>query len=753
MAHYHEEEVDLKPEESTDLPSNSNRVRQRKVIPFRSKIDTRLEQFTAPAAINSDNDEDEDDDQQWDDVAVAKVIPVTADDYNSDNGMSSFKTDFPTKVQQQQQKKDVMRSSDFGDDHSWAAPGLNSLMLNTFPGLRHTAPTPASALPPPPPPPPAPVAEVNQDYSRLVREKAKELEKQIELFEKENAKLQSLCKERDTAIKKLKQDRDEFEKTKQREVEEFTRFKDEELKKFKQEKRLFEQHRQQLRDHPDKREREEIELLKKQVVTLQEDLKQRETRWSTNINRLKERIETLEYENAELKQEKDIVERKRLELMHQLQTNSKYPPQEETVPARKSLVELQQTKARPKSAAPSASKTQSLPKTTVVRNSEPAPAKPKATANGRRTPTSSIGVNGIKNNVDTSRKLLSLPATKRGMTATTTMDESIPIPAVIEQPLIISERADSGNGGSDEDIHRIDARHDDRLSPLMNSEYPKSFNDDDDDEFNAPPTTLDYKSLLTMATRTSSSATTLLKRHQETFSHLDQPSFKRAPLSNANHDSINNPTPRVIVPTTKSITFKENLASLPMDSIVEEVRHTDGRIERIRSDQSKQIVFPNGSKQDISADGKHIRVQFYNGDYKEKLSDGRCVYKYASTNTMETEYPDGTRVCEFPNGQIEKHFPDGKQEHVLPDKTKNIYLTDGTIISIKTNGEKFIQHPNQTKEVHTDTYKRKLFPNGSILTVFNTGEQEVRYANGKVKLKDAQGNIIMEKKTTINNHK
>ena len=71
-----------------------------------------------------------------------------------------------------------------------------------------------------------------------------------------------------------------------------------------------------------------------------------------------------------------------------------------------------------------------------------------------------------------------------------------------------------------------------------------------------------------------------------------------------------------------------------MDSvIVEEIRHNDGRIERIKSDLSKQIIFPNGSKQDISRDGKQIRVQFYNGDYKEKLSDGRCVYKYASTNT------------------------------------------------------------------------------------------------------------------------
>ncbi|CAF1390477.1 unnamed protein product [Rotaria sordida] len=769
LIHYHKEENNTKHEEMNDLSTNTNRIRQRKIIPFKNKIDTRMEQITTTANITSDNDDDDDDDDdedlKWDDIEVAKVIPVITDEYNSDSGISSFKTDFP-KQTQYQQKKDSARSSDFGDDHSWTdrvnnAQPLNSLMLNTFPGLRHTVPT--SAPVPPPPPPPAPASEHNQDYSRLVREKAKELEKQIELFEKENAKLQSLCNERNLAIKKLKQDRDEFEKSKQKQIEEFNQMKEDEIKKLKHEKRLFEQHRQQLRDHPDKREREEIEIFKKQILTLQEDLKQRETRWSTTVNRLKERIETLEYENAELKQEKDIIERKRLDLMHQLQTTSKQQQLHEdtstvSTTARKSLIELQQTKQRPKSTVPTTSKTQSLPKTMVVRNSEP-PIKPKVISNGRRTPTTVVGVNGIKNNLDTSRKLSTLSTTKRptSMNELTETIESIPISTIIEPAIIISERADSGNGGSDEDSNRYDRKTDEHLSPslsgIVNSDYPKTFINNDESNH---PTILDYKSLLTMATRTQSSATALLQQHQETLSLLDQPTIKRQPLSITNHDSviptshINIPTTTTTTTTTKSIGFKENISIPTNNSIIEEIHHNDGRIERIKSDLSKQILFPNGSKQEISCDGKQIRVHFYNGDYKEKLSDGRCIYKYASTNTTETEYPDGTHIYEFPNGQIEKHLPDGRQEHILPDKTKNIYLIDGTIISIKTNGEKFIQHPNQTKEVHTDTYKRKLFPNGSILTVFNTGEQEVRYANGKIKIKDAQGNIIVEKKTPTN---
>ncbi|CAF2155545.1 unnamed protein product [Rotaria magnacalcarata] len=253
-------------------------------------------------------------------------------------------------------------------------------------------PTPAPTLPPsPPPPPPPPVSasEHNQDYNRLVREKAKELEKQIELFEKENAKLQSLC-----------------------------------------------------------------------------------------INRLKGHIETLEYEKAEVKREKHIVERKRLDFMHQLQTMSKQsfappPPQQQlhddisslskTIT---SLVELQQTKQRPKNTEPTTSKAQSLPKTMVVRDSEP-PVKRIIISNGRRTPTAIIGVNGTESNVDISRKLSSFPTTKRpsSMNDLVSTMESVPIPTIIEPPIVISEAADFGNGESNDDSNRFDRKHNEHKIP------------------------------------------------------------------------------------------------------------------------------------------------------------------------------------------------------------------------------------------------------------------------------------------------
>ena len=92
------------------------------------------------------------------------------------------------------------------------------------------------------------------------------------------------------------------------------------------------------------------------------------------------------------------------------------------------------------------------------------------------------------------------------------------------------------------------------LSALINADYPKSLIHDDESNH---PTTLDYKSLLTMATRTSSSATTLLKQHHETLSLLNQPTTKRSPLITTNNDSIN-PTPRVNIPSTTTATTNDD---------------------------------------------------------------------------------------------------------------------------------------------------------------------------------------------------
>lgn len=113
--------------------------------------------------------------------------------------------------------------------------------------------------------------------------------------------------------------------------------------------------------------------------------------------------------------------------MHQLQTISRHQPAEDSLllpTTRKSLIELLQP---PKSTVPTRSKTQSLPKTMVIRYSE--------------QPTKTLN----------RQKLSSLQTTKHS-TSMNELDGTVePMPMVTDQLIVIPERVDSRNSESDED--------------------------------------------------------------------------------------------------------------------------------------------------------------------------------------------------------------------------------------------------------------------------------------------------------------
>ncbi|KAI7808826.1 centromere protein J isoform X1 [Triplophysa rosa] len=187
----------------------------------------------------------------------------------------------------------------------------------------------------------------------------------------------------------------------------------------------------------------------------------------------------------------------------------------------------------------------------------------------------------------------------------------------------------------------------------------------------------------------------------------------------------------------------------------EEITHSDSKIEKVLPDGSRLIVFPNGTRKELSADGQTVKVMFFNGDVKHTMPDQRVLYYYAEAQTTHITYPDGMEVLQFPNSQTEKHFPDGRKEITFPDQTvKNLYpdgreesvLTDGTIIQLNLDGSKVIQFNTGQQEIHTADFKRREYPDGTIKTIYSDGRQETQYPTGRVRLKDAQGHIIMDTK-------
>lgn len=104
------------------------------------------------------------------------------------------------------------------------------------------------------------------------------------------------------------------------------------------------------------------------------------------------------------------------------------------------------------------------------------------------------------------------------------------------------------------------------------------------------------------------------------------------------------------------------------------------QIEKVYKNGCHVILFPNGTRKEVSADGKTVTVNFFNGDVKQVMPDERVVgfprsvlpvaqpslqkthadfvslqiYYYASAQTTHTTYPQGLEILHFSSGQIGK---------------------------------------------------------------------------------------------------
>ncbi|KAI4504669.1 hypothetical protein M0802_000219 [Mischocyttarus mexicanus] len=166
-----------------------------------------------------------------------------------------------------------------------------------------------------------------------------------------------------------------------------------------------------------------------------------------------------------------------------------------------------------------------------------------------------------------------------------------------------------------------------------------------------------------------------------------------------------------------------------------------------------EFWYPNGNVKKVFPDKGITKMLYYNGDVRETQNDGRVKYFYASTRTWHTTMPDGLEILEFPNGQVEKRSQNGMVQISFPDRSTQIIqvdgyekweLPDGTIAETFANGEKIVILPNGQREIHTKDHKRREYPDGTVKLIYPDGIQETRYSNGRIRLKDQAGNLLMD---------
>ncbi|XP_030613221.1 centromere protein J [Archocentrus centrarchus] len=517
-------------------------------------------------------------------------------------------------------------------------PPASQLMTKLFPSLK-----PKAQNAPLPLPPAASVESKKpeedtgqQVQSRQLRERVAELEIEIERFKKENAALTKLRQENEKKQESLRKERLEFEQRKAEEMVKFEEYKKEENRKLQKERKLFEKHTSAARAIPDKKEREEIQELKQQLNSLQEELKRRESRWASTHGRLRQQIDSLRQENSSLREEIHMMEKLRLSAW------------------KKNLLTAED---RGTKEGPSVFEYNTPSVTKGVKFASP--------LHSRESDSSPPQV---------------------GTAAATRMNskDSSQVAAGIKSSL----RKPSGPGSSSTSVPS--RRTEEKSAPASSQEKP--------------PT-------------------------QEHFHNRSQ-----------ERDS----PPKEL----------EQSKAEETESAKEVITHPDGRVEKVLVSGDRLIIFPNGTRKEVSADGLTVKVTFFNGDTKQVTADQRVVYYYAETQTTHITYPDGMEVLHFANNQTEKHFPDGRKEITFPDQTvKNLFpdgreesvLTDGTIIQVNPDGTKEILFNTGQKEIHTADYKRREYPDGTVKTVYGDGRQETRYPTGRLRIKDKDGNVILDK--------
>lgn len=473
--------------------------------------------------------------------------------------------------------------------------------------------------------------------SKLLREKLTQLEKEIARFQKENANLEKLHREREEGVKKLRKEMCEFETAKKEELQKLHDFKEEEMKKLRNERKVFEKYHKAVRSLPNKEQRQEIETLKSQFGELQEEMRRKEARWNSNTNRLRQRIQDLEDENKQLRDEVHFMENKRLEWLQE----------------KESLIQNQKKLAL----------RNNKPQTKNVLTSN--------SVNSDRDQDSDTGQNEIK----------------------------------VHQMFMASPAGDYrfvGGGKKKEQFER-------------------------------------GKVVRTSSEAMPRQASAVLATPQE--------------LNNGNSDmrmELNRNPPQ----RRKNLNVLKHSPIIKGD-VIEEVQHPDGKTERRYQSGAREVVFSNGTRKEMSSDGRYIILWFFNGDVKQITEDQMVVYYYAESQTTVTTYADGLEVLEFLKGQTEKHYPDGTQEITFPDQTvkylrpdgsEESHCQDGTVIKVDANGVRTLEFPNGQREIHTEKFKRREYPDGTQKTIYPDGRQETKFSNGRIRIKDKDGNVLLDKK-------
>ncbi|XP_030412606.1 T-complex protein 10A homolog 2 isoform X3 [Gopherus evgoodei] len=555
---------------------------------------------------------------------------------------------------------------------------------------------------------------------RRLTDKLEELEKEIGVYRGETPLLAMMKEEQEKARHFLRTQMDQFETSKAQELNCLEEYKRDCIHTPKKEKVEFKKYATAARVTREDVKSEEIQMLKQQIAGLQEEFRRNESHWHAAHGKLKSQIEMLTKQNLELRDELRVSEHQRLEAEKKsgavdfISRKSETPVSEAILRGTSSLANLEERSL------------QSSPKS---RNTTPV---------GRKTPVEKhpprdVNMKAMKSTVQRTESLKSVTRESREKTPSNHFHSRSTTPTGRRTP------------------------HQGRLTPFEPEKvmHQSSLNEQRTYGRKSPVIPVSH---LTVSKETNSSSYIKGRFSSTSGSSEDTVLFRNQNEDVCSSASCSNNEETQTSPPKSTLSRRSSLyeeSKKRDEEVREKIEYADGKVEEVLTDGRRIITFRNGTKKEVSADKRMTVVTFFNGDVKKIMPDQRVIYYYADAETTHTTYPNGLEVLQFPNNQIEKHHPDGTKEIVFPDQTvKRFYdggleetvFPDGTVVKVEKNGDKMVMFSNGQKEIHTSQFKRREYPDGTIKTVYSSGQQETKYSSGRVRIKDEEGNIILNKK-------
>lgn len=479
--------------------------------------------------------------------------------------------------------------------------------------------------------------------SELLKDRLRELEDEIETFRKENANLSKMREDIDSERQRFYEEKSIFEQKLNEEKILSEYYLAEEKEKLSKQKQMYERYVREIRGRLNKKDKEEVVTLKREINDLKEEIRNKDAKQTTTIARLRNQIKIMEKDKKDLEEQCEKLRKENKRMQHSNQTTRRLTNIKYLEEVNRKLNSYAMKDSKSDIDYDSDVKYKSYEIERIRNHKKPLQGQYPLRKRAKSVPNLNVTSRYAK--YFSQRDAVS-EMEKYGIQNVDRSD----VRTQVESNQSNKYRNSDSSIDSDESIREAEVSDNDEQNQLEKM-YTERFRSKSP-ESNSVHSNSNSEIRLSKSRHNSMENADPFFIRKINSNNSSRSSFTQK--QNESYETSRSKSPSLILSsksTVKSpVIFEANVNKKPDNSPEMNKQKTNLNPTEIkRPDGTKEFRFPNGNIKYMSADGKYTKFTYYNGDTKETFSDeGRIKYYYAETKTHHTTFPDGLEVLEFP---------------------------------------------------------------------------------------------------------